>query len=162
MRTNNPLGSSMTEDTAIAIDRTTLQSVYTYTQLGMALGRCTVLRAHPMCELSVVTVPSCIRPSKMVPLRRDCTGTVKCPRVATQESLWEGGLTSTSPPLIPRYPAGRYGSALVELNSILTPRSARRCVCKVPWSGWPTRFQTGGSSCPPCASKTPTPRLRKP
>jgi hypothetical protein len=47
MRTNNPLGSSMTEDTAIAIDRTTLQSVYTCTHPGIALGRCTADRAHP-------------------------------------------------------------------------------------------------------------------
>jgi hypothetical protein len=37
----------MTEDTAIAIDRTTLQSVYTYTNPGMAPGRCTADRAHP-------------------------------------------------------------------------------------------------------------------
>jgi hypothetical protein len=41
MRTNNRL------DSAISIDRTTLQSVYTCTQLGMALGRCTADRAHP-------------------------------------------------------------------------------------------------------------------
>jgi hypothetical protein len=37
----------MTEDAAIAIDRTTLYSVYTCTQPGMAPGRCTVVRAHP-------------------------------------------------------------------------------------------------------------------
>jgi hypothetical protein len=47
MRTNNSLGSSMTKDTAIAIDRTTLQSVYTCTQPGMAPGRCTTDQAHP-------------------------------------------------------------------------------------------------------------------
>jgi hypothetical protein len=37
----------MTEDAAIAIGQTTLQSVYTCTQLGMAPGRCTADRAHP-------------------------------------------------------------------------------------------------------------------
>jgi hypothetical protein len=37
----------MTKDTTIAIDRTTLQSVYTCTQPGMAPGRCTADGAHP-------------------------------------------------------------------------------------------------------------------
>jgi hypothetical protein len=37
----------MIEDVAIAIDRTTLQSVYTCTQPGMAPGRCTTDRVHP-------------------------------------------------------------------------------------------------------------------
>jgi hypothetical protein len=37
----------MTEDTAIAIDRTTLQSVYTCTHPGMVLDWCTADRAHP-------------------------------------------------------------------------------------------------------------------
>jgi hypothetical protein len=37
----------MIEDATIAIDRTTLQSVYTYTQPGMAPCRCTAGRAHP-------------------------------------------------------------------------------------------------------------------
>jgi hypothetical protein len=46
MRTNNPLGSSVTEDATIAIDRTTLQSVYTFTKPGMAPDRCTADRAH--------------------------------------------------------------------------------------------------------------------
>jgi hypothetical protein len=36
----------MTEDAAIAIDRTTLQSVYTCTHPEMALDRCTADRAH--------------------------------------------------------------------------------------------------------------------
>ena len=38
---------SMTENAAIAIDRTTLQSVYACTQLGMEPNRCTADRAHP-------------------------------------------------------------------------------------------------------------------
>jgi hypothetical protein len=37
----------MTKDTAIAIDRTTLQSAYTCTHPRMALDRCTADRAHP-------------------------------------------------------------------------------------------------------------------
>jgi hypothetical protein len=37
----------MTEDAAIAIDRTTLQSVYTYAHPVMVPGRCTADRAHP-------------------------------------------------------------------------------------------------------------------
>jgi hypothetical protein len=37
----------MTEDVAIAMDRTTLQSVYTYTHPRMAPDRCTADRAHP-------------------------------------------------------------------------------------------------------------------
>jgi hypothetical protein len=37
----------MTEDAAIAIDRTTLQSVYTCTHPGMVPGWCTADRAHP-------------------------------------------------------------------------------------------------------------------
>jgi hypothetical protein len=36
----------MTEDAAIALDQTTLQSVYTCTHPGMALDRCTADRAH--------------------------------------------------------------------------------------------------------------------
>jgi hypothetical protein len=40
----------MTEDAAIAIDRTTLQSVYTCTHPGMAPGRCTADRAHPTVQ----------------------------------------------------------------------------------------------------------------
>jgi hypothetical protein len=57
----------MTEDAAIAIDRTTLQSVYTCTHPGMALDRCTANRAHatgrtlssygPILHLALKTVP---------------------------------------------------------------------------------------------------------
>jgi hypothetical protein len=42
----------MTEDAAIAIDRTTLQSVYTYTQLEMGPGRWPTDRAHPTVRIS--------------------------------------------------------------------------------------------------------------
>jgi hypothetical protein len=57
----------MTEDAAIRIDQTTLQSVYTCTQLGMAPGGDQPTETILPCELSVVTVPSCIRPSKRFP-----------------------------------------------------------------------------------------------
>jgi hypothetical protein len=67
MRTNNPLGSSMTEDVAIAIDRTTLQSVYTCTQPEMGPSRCTADRAHPTVRTVGSYGPSCIRPSKNAP-----------------------------------------------------------------------------------------------
>jgi hypothetical protein len=53
----------MTEDAAIAIDQTTLQSVYTCTEPGMEpSGDQPTVPILP-CELSVVTIPSCIRPS---------------------------------------------------------------------------------------------------
>jgi hypothetical protein len=37
----------MTEDATIAIDQTTVQSVYTCTHPRMALDQCTADRAHP-------------------------------------------------------------------------------------------------------------------
>jgi hypothetical protein len=71
---------------------------------------------------------------KGIPRKRDRTRTVKCSRVATcmGDALGEDWLTPTSPPLIPRYPTGRYGAALAELNPALTPLSARWCVRKAP------------------------------
>jgi hypothetical protein len=114
-----------------------------------------------LCELSVLTVPSCIWPSKRPPRRRNCTGTVKCPvcpHSRHTERRWSHSHLSPTDNL---YPVGRYGSTLAELNSALTPLLARWCVWKVPWSGWPTWFQTGVSSCPPNISKTPTPMLQK-
>jgi hypothetical protein len=38
---------SISEDATIAIDRTTVQSVYAWTQPGMAPDWCTADRAHP-------------------------------------------------------------------------------------------------------------------
>jgi hypothetical protein len=133
MRTKLLGDMSISEDAAIAIDQTTLQSVYTWTQPGMAPDRCTADRAHPTVR-TLGSYSAILHPAlKTVRiLRRDGTGTMKCLRVATRESLWEGGLTSTSPPLIPCYPTSRYGSALYELNSALTPRSAGWCVRKGP------------------------------
>jgi hypothetical protein len=40
----------MTEDAAIAIDQTTLQSVYTFTHPEMAPNRCTANRSHPIVQ----------------------------------------------------------------------------------------------------------------
>jgi hypothetical protein len=77
----------MTEDAAIAIDRTTLQSVYTYTHPGMAPGRCTADRAHPTGRTLGSYGPILHPALKNDPPRRDDTRTVKCPRVATRESL---------------------------------------------------------------------------
>jgi hypothetical protein len=77
----------MIEDTAIAIDRTTLQSVYTCTQPRMAPGRCTANRAHPTMR-TLSSYGTILHPAlKIIPLRKDFTGTVKCPRVATRELL---------------------------------------------------------------------------
>jgi hypothetical protein len=122
----------MSEDMTIAIGRTTLQSVYNCAQLGMTPGRCTADRAHPTVR-TLSSYGSILHPAlnNAAPLRKDGTGTVKCPHVATRESFGESGLTSTSPPRITRYPPGGYGSALAELNSALTPRSAGWCVRKV-------------------------------
>jgi hypothetical protein len=50
----------------------------------------------------------------------------------TSDTLREGGLTPTSPPTDTLYHAGRYGSALVELNSAVTLRSVGWCVRKGP------------------------------
>jgi hypothetical protein len=77
----------MTEDAFIAIDRMTLQSVYTCTHPGMALDRCMADRAHPTGRTLGSYGPILHPALKTAPLRRDDTGTVKCPRVATRESL---------------------------------------------------------------------------
>jgi hypothetical protein len=60
----------MAEDAAIAIDRTTLQSVYTCTHPGMHPAGVRPIEPILPGELSVVTVPSCIRPSKWSPPQR--------------------------------------------------------------------------------------------
>jgi hypothetical protein len=60
----------MTVDAAIAIDRTTLQSVYTCTQPGMAPGRCTADRAHPTVRTLGSYGPILHPALKMVPLAK--------------------------------------------------------------------------------------------
>jgi hypothetical protein len=77
----------ISEDTAIATDRTTLQSVYTRAQPVMASGRCTADRAHPTVRTLGSYGPILHPTLKTVPLRTDSTRTVKCTRVATRESL---------------------------------------------------------------------------
>jgi hypothetical protein len=57
----------MTEDAAIAIDRTTLQSVYTCTQPGMEPGRCMADRAHPTVLILGSYGPTLHAALKMVP-----------------------------------------------------------------------------------------------
>jgi hypothetical protein len=60
----------MTVDAAIAIDRTTLQSVYTCTQPGMAPGRCTADRAYPTVRTLGSYGPILHPALKMVPLAK--------------------------------------------------------------------------------------------
>jgi hypothetical protein len=71
---------SISEDAAIAIDRTTLQSVYTRNQPGMAPDRCTADRVHPTVRTLDSYGPILHPALKTVPLRRGGTGTVKHPR----------------------------------------------------------------------------------
>jgi hypothetical protein len=126
----------MTEDTAIAIDRTTLHSVYTCTQPGMAPGRCTADRAHPTVRTLDSYGPILHPTLKATPSQRELHRNCEMPPSGhTGDTLREGGL---SPPVVSLhlsptdtlYPAGRYGSTLAELNSALTPRSAGWCVRK--------------------------------
>jgi hypothetical protein len=122
----------MTEGAAIAIDRMTLQSVYTCTQPGMEPDRRTANRAHPTMRTLSSYDPILHPTLKAIPSQRELHRNCEMPPCGqTGDTLREGGL---SPPLPgdTLYPAGRYGSALAELNSALTPYSARWCVRKVP------------------------------
>jgi hypothetical protein len=133
MRTNNPLGLSMTKDATIAIDRTTLQSVYTCTQPGMAPGRCTADQAHPTVQTLSSYGPILHPALKATPSQRELHQNCEMPPCGhTGDALREGDLSLHLSPTDTLYPTGRYGSALAELNSALTPRSARWCVRKVP------------------------------
>jgi hypothetical protein len=83
------------------------------------------------CELSVVTVPSCIRPSKRSPptqwgLHQNCE-MPPCGHTGVALRGWSHSHLSPTDTL---YPAGRYGSTLAELNPALTPLSAGWCVRK--------------------------------
>jgi hypothetical protein len=91
-------GLFMTEDATICIDQTTLQSVCTCTQVGMEPGGDQPTEPILSCELSVVTVPSCIRPSKRSPSQRELHWNCETPPCGhTDDALREGGLTPTSP-----------------------------------------------------------------
>jgi hypothetical protein len=114
----------MTEDTAIAIDRTTLQSVYTCTHPGIALGRCTADRAHPTVRTLGSYGPILHPALKTVQPRKGRHQDCEMPPCGHTGVPLRGWTHLHLSPLIRRYPPGRYGSALAELNSALTPRSA--------------------------------------
>jgi hypothetical protein len=120
----------MTEDATIRIDQTTLQSVYTCTQLVMAPDGDQPTEPTLPCELSVVTVSSCIWPSKRSPSQRELHRKCEMPPCGHTGVALRGWSHSHLSPTNTLYHAGRYGSALVEFNSALTPRSARWCVRK--------------------------------
>jgi hypothetical protein len=82
------------------------------------------------CELSVVTVPSCIQPSKRSPSQRELHRNCEMPPCGHTGVALRGWSYSHLSPTDTLYPTGRYGSALAELNSALTPRTARWCVQK--------------------------------
>jgi hypothetical protein len=99
---------------------------------------------------------------KAIPLQKELHRNCEMPPCGHTGVALRGWSHSHLSPTDTLYPALRYGSALAELNLALTPLSARWCVQKVLWSGWPTRFQTRASSCSPNVSKTPKPVLQKP
>jgi hypothetical protein len=93
-------------------------------------------------KILVVTVPSCIRPSKKLPPQKELHQNCEMPPCGhTGVALREGGLSPTSPPLIPNYLAGKYGFALAELNSALIPCLSRWCVRKSYWQVDPLAFR---------------------
>jgi hypothetical protein len=92
----------MTEDATIAIDRTTLQSVYTSTQPGMAPGRCTADRAHPTMRTLGSYGPILHPALKTAPSQRGQHWNCEMPLCGhTGDALRESGLNPTSLPLIP-------------------------------------------------------------
>jgi hypothetical protein len=154
---------SISEDAAIAIDRMTLQSVYTWTQLGMTPDRCTADRAHPTIGTLGSYGPILHLALKTVPPSKGTTPEL------WNAPVWPHGSRServVSPPPLPHwYPAILLAGMVPHFPSSTRPwPHARRggVYVKVPWKGLSTRFQTGASSYPPSASKTTTPRLWKP
>jgi hypothetical protein len=122
----------MTEDAAIRIDRTTLQSVYTYTQPGMEPGWWPTDRAHPTVR-TLGSYGLILHPAlKTIPpqwgLHRKCD-MPPCGHTGVALRGWSHSHLSPTDTL---YPAGRYGTALAELNAALTPLSAGWCVRKRP------------------------------
>jgi hypothetical protein len=121
----------MTEDAAIAIDRTTLQSVYTCTHPGMALDRCTVDRAYPTWRTLGSYGPILHPALKTVPPQkgrhRNCE-MLPCGHTGVALRGWSH--LHRSPTDTPLSFLSRYRSALAELNSALTPRSTGWCVRK--------------------------------
>jgi hypothetical protein len=132
MRTKLSKDMSMTEDAAIRIDRTTLQSVYTCTQPGMEPGRWPTDRAYPTVR-TLGSYGPILHPSlKTTPLQWGLHRNCEMPSCSHTGVALRGWSHLHLSPLIPHYLAGRYGSALAELNSALTPRSAGWCVRKGP------------------------------
>jgi hypothetical protein len=88
----------MTEDAAITIDRTTLQSVYTCTQPGMEPDRWPTERVHPTVRTLGSYGPILHPVLKTIPplwgLHQNCEMPL-CGH--TGDALREGGLTPTSP-----------------------------------------------------------------
>jgi hypothetical protein len=91
----------MTEDVVIRIDRTTLQSVYTCTQLGMEPSSDQPTEPTLPCELSVVTDPSCIRPSKRIPPQKEMHRNCEMPPCGHMGDALRGWSHLHLPPLIP-------------------------------------------------------------
>jgi hypothetical protein len=119
----------MTEDAAIAIDRTTLQSVYTCSHPGMALDRCMADQAHPTGRTLGSYGPILHPALKMVPPQkgrhRNCE-MLPCGHTGVALRGWSH--LHRSPTDTPLSILSMYGSALAELNSALTPRTAGWCV----------------------------------
>jgi hypothetical protein len=114
------------------------------------------------CEQSVVTVPSCIRPSKRSLYEGNCTRTVKCSCVSKQETHWEKVVSL--PPLPHWYPLSCWQVWFCTCRAQPGPNpTLGEVVCtKVLSTSWSTRFQTGASSCLTSVCKTPTHVLQKP
>jgi hypothetical protein len=119
----------MTEDVAIAIDRTNPQSVYTCTHPGMAPGQCTAHRAHPTGRTLGSYGPILHPALKTVPPQkgwyRNCE-MLPCGHTGVALRGWSHLHLSPTDTLLSIL--SRYGSALAELNSALNPRSAGWCV----------------------------------
>jgi hypothetical protein len=152
----------MTEDATMAIDRTTLQSVYTCSHLEMAPDRCTADRAHPTVWTLGSYGPILHPALKNGPLEKGRHQNCEMPPCGHTGVALRGWshlhLSPTDTPLSSWQVWFRTYRAQLGPNPTLG-----EVVCtKVLSTSWSTRYQTGASSYPPNASKTPTPRLRKP
>jgi hypothetical protein len=149
----------MTEDVAIAIDRTTLQSVYTCTLPGMAPGWCTADRAHPTVRTLGSYCPILHLALKNGPPQKGRHQNCEMPPCGhTGVALRGWSLLHRSPidtPLSSLQVWFRTCRAQLGPNPTL---GGVECT-KVLSTSRSTRFQTRASSYPPSASKTPTPRL---
>jgi hypothetical protein len=150
----------MTEDAAIAIDRTTLQSVHTCTQPRMDPAG--VRSTEPILpwEVSVVTVPSCIRPSKRPPQKgrhQNCK-MPPCGHTGVALRGWSHLHLSSTDTLLSSWQVW-FRTCRAQLGP--NPTIGGVVCTKVLSTSWSTRFQSWASSYPPNASKTPTHKLHK-